>query len=391
MLVNMKCPSCGATMQFDDTRESMDCPYCGSKVANLAEQVNITQNVNVSGTVVHVQDRSNEPNLYISYNTNNQGVGLVFRIATNGVKGALVNGQTVSYHLNQGPHTIVLKIGKKNYNRNIVIPADNQPVRIYCAFNGRGQITVDQPNVSAPQTATAAGSGAVSAPQMQAPKPAGLPKSPLSILAFILSLTMYLSWAGAGLGAVDIFVLDKQKEKNHTFSYIAMGIGAFLTICLIISLAKGPKDKTTETTLPAVVETTVEETIATTTAATTVKETTAETTSEPEDTDEEVDEDEEDTEEENDGVTPELKAYLDSYEAYMDEYIEFIVEYTENPTDITLITKYAEMQLKYAEFAKAIEEYDQDEMSDADLAYYIEVTSRVNQKLLDASVTISET
>ena len=49
------------------------------------------------------------------------------------------------------------------------------------------------------------------------------------------------------------------------------------------------------------------------------------------------------------------------------------------------------MQLKYAEFAKAIEEYDQDEMSDADLAYYIEVTSRVNQKLLDASVTISET
>lgn len=389
MLVNMKCSSCGATMQFDDTKESMDCPYCGSKVANLAEQVNITQNVNVSGTVVHVQDRSNEPNLYISYNTNNQGVGLVFRIVSNGVKGALVNGQTVSYHLNQGPHTIVLKIGKKNYNRNIVIPADNQPVRIYCAFNGRGQITVDQPNVSAPQNA--AGSGAVSAPQMQAPKPAGLPKSPLSILAFILSLTMYLSWAGAGLGAVDIFVLDKQKEKNHTFSYIAMGIGAFLTICLIVSLAKGPKDKTTETTLPAVVETTIEETQATTTAATTKETTVVETITEPEETDEEVDEDEETEEAESDGVTPELKAYLDSYEAFMDEYIDFLVKYTENPDDFTLIAEYAQMQIKYADFAKAIEEYDQDEMSDADLAYYIEVTSRVSQKMLDASITISET
>ena len=287
MLVNMKCSSCGATIQFDDTKESMDCPYCGSKVANLAEQVNITQNVNVSGTVVHVQDRSNEPNLYISYNTNNQGVGLVFRIVSNGVKGALVNGQTVSYHLNQGPHTIVLKIGKKNYNRNIVIPADNQPVRIYCAFNGRGQITVDQPNVSAPQNAAA---GSVSAPQMQAPKPAGLPKSPLSILAFILSLTMYLSWAGAGLGAVDIFVLDKKKEKNHTFSYVAMGIGAFLTICLIISLAK-PKDKTSETTVPVAAETTIEETQATTTTTTAKETTAAETTSEPEETDEEADED----------------------------------------------------------------------------------------------------
>ena len=63
MLVNMKCPSCGATMQYDDSMASMDCPYCGGKVANVAEQVNITQNVNVSGTVVHVQDRSNDPNL----------------------------------------------------------------------------------------------------------------------------------------------------------------------------------------------------------------------------------------------------------------------------------------------------------------------------------------
>lgn len=391
MLVNMKCSSCGATMQFDDTKESMDCPYCGSKVANLAEQVNITQNVNVSGTVVHVQDRSNEPNLYISYNTNNQGVGLVFRIVSNGVKGALVNGQTVSYHLNQGPHTIVLKIGKKNYNRNIVIPADNQPVRIYCAFNGRGQITVDQPNVSAPQNA-AAGSGSVSAPQMQAPKSAGLPKSPLSILAFILSLTMYLSWAGAGLGAVDIFVLDKKKEKNHTFSYVAMGIGAFLTICLIISLAKGPKDKTAETTVPAVVETTIEETQATTTATTVAETKATETTSEPEETDEDYDEnDEDDGDVESGEVTPELKAFLDSYEAYMDEYIDFLIKYSESPDDITLITEYAQMQLKYAEFAKAIEEYDQEEMSDADLAYYVEVISRVNAKLIDASVTIPNT
>ena len=388
MLVNMKCSSCGATMQFDDTKESMDCPYCGSKVANLAEQVNITQNVNVSGTVVHVQDRSNEPNLYISYNTNNQGVGLVFRIVSNGVKGALVNGQTVSYHLNQGPHTIVLKIGKKNYNRNIVIPADNQPVRIYCAFNGRGQITVDQPNVSAPQNAAA---GSVSAPQMQAPKPAGLPKSPLSILAFILSLTMYLSWAGAGLGAVDIFVLDKKKEKNHTFSYVAMGIGAFLTICLIISLAK-PKDKTSETTVPVAAETTIEETQATTTTTTAKETTAAETTSEPEETDEEADEDVEDAEDdESDGVTPELKEYLDSYEAFMDEYIDFLVKYKENPSDINMITEYAELQIKYAEFAKAIEEYDEEEMSDADLAYYIEVTTRVSAKLTAASITIAET
>lgn len=382
MLVTMKCPSCGATMQFDDTKDSMECPYCGSKVANIAEQVSITQNVNVSGTVVHVQDHSNEPNLYISYNTNNPAVGFVFRIVTNGVKGALVNGQTVSYHLDQGSHTIVLKIGKKNYSRNIVIPEDNQPVRIYAAFNGRGQITVDQPNVSASQNNV---SGAASAPQVQTQKPAGLPKSPLSILAFILSLTMYLSWAGAGLGAVDIFVLDKKKEKNHTFSYVAMGIGAFLTICLIVSLAKGPKNNTAETTVPPAVETTVEETQATTTT-TTVAETTAETTSE---TDEEVEE----TDGENDSgeVTPELKEFLDSYESFIDEYIEFMILYTESPDDITLLAKYASIMAKYAEYANALEAYDTDEMSDADAAYYLEFVARINQKLIDANVALAET
>ena len=154
----MKCPSCGATMQFDDSKSVMDCPYCGGKVANVAEQVNITQNVNVSGTVVHVQDRSNDPNLFISYNTNNPAVGMVSRIVDTGVKGTYVNGQTLSYHLNQGPHTIVLKIGKKNYNRDIVIPPDNQPVRIYASFNGRAQISIDQPNVPVAQAGRRTGS-----------------------------------------------------------------------------------------------------------------------------------------------------------------------------------------------------------------------------------------
>lgn len=253
MLFNMKCPSCGATMQFDDTKDSMFCPYCGGKVSNVAEQVNINQQVNVSGTVIHVQDRSNDPNLYISYNTNNPAVGMVSRIVTTGVKGTYVNGQTQSFHLNQGPHTIVLKIGKRNYNRNIVIPPDNQPVRIYASFNGHAQISIDQPNVA---PSVGAGNGQATPIQPSTPQPVGKPKAPLSILAFVLSLTVYLSWAGAGLGAVETFVLDKEKEKNHIFSYLAMGIGAFLTFFLLVGLiGGGSKAQDTGSTSSSVVTT----------------------------------------------------------------------------------------------------------------------------------------
>ena len=98
----------------------------------------------------------------------------------------------------------------------------------------------------------------------------------------------------------------------------------------------------------------------------------------------------EDSEDESDGVTPELKAFLDSYEAYMDEYIEFMTLYKENPTDIAYITQYATMMTKAAEFANAIDEYDTEEMSEADQAYYLEVMARVNQKMIDASLDMSD-
>lgn len=391
MLVNMKCPSCGATMQFDDSMASMDCPYCGGKVANVAEQVNITQNVNVSGTVVHVQDRSNDPNLFITYNTNNPSVGMVSRIVSTGVKGTYVNGQTLSYHLSQGPQTIILKIGKKNYSRDVVIPPDNQPVRIYASFNGRAQISVDQPNIQSTPTGVSAGgqtsTAPVSAANTSVAKEPGKPKAPLSILAFILSLTFYLSWAGAGLGAVETFVLDKKKEKNHIFSYIAMGIGTFLTLCLILGLGGGSGSKKADATATTTTEVVA---VATTTEETTEATTTTTTTAATEETEAVVDEG--NTEVNDSGeVTPELKAYLDSYEEYMDSYIEFMKKMAEDPNDITVITEYANMVAKYNEFAKAIEEYDVDEMSEADRQYYIEVTTRVSTKLMEANVEIANT
>lgn len=83
----------------------------------------------------------------------------------------------------------------------------------------------------------------------------------------------------------------------------------------------------------------------------------------------------------NKGIDPDLKDFLDSYEAFMDEYVEFMKEYKENPSDLSLITEYADMMQEYAEFAEECEDYDQDEMSPADLAYYLEVTARIQNKL----------
>lgn len=82
------------------------------------------------------------------------------------------------------------------------------------------------------------------------------------------------------------------------------------------------------------------------------------------------------------GVNPDLKAFLDGYEAFIDKYIDFMQKYQANPTDLGLLMEYADMMQEYADFMEKVDDYDSDEMSAADAAYYLEVTSRCTQKML---------
>lgn len=82
------------------------------------------------------------------------------------------------------------------------------------------------------------------------------------------------------------------------------------------------------------------------------------------------------------GVDPDLKAFLDSYEEFMDEYIEFMEKYMANPTDLNLLGEYADIMAKYSDFESKINKYDSKQMSSADAAYYLEVTTRVTQKMM---------
>lgn len=85
-----------------------------------------------------------------------------------------------------------------------------------------------------------------------------------------------------------------------------------------------------------------------------------------------------------DGVDPDLRAFLDSYEEFMDEYIVFMKKYMADPGNaVSMITEYASIMEKYGEFADAIDKYDEEEMSTEDAKYYLEVTTRVTQKMME--------
>ena len=84
----------------------------------------------------------------------------------------------------------------------------------------------------------------------------------------------------------------------------------------------------------------------------------------------------------NQGVDPDLKEFLDSYEAFVDEYVVFMQQYSKNPTDLSLLARYTDIMQKYSDFAVKVEKYDTKTMSTEDAAYYIEVTSRCSRKML---------
>lgn len=86
-------------------------------------------------------------------------------------------------------------------------------------------------------------------------------------------------------------------------------------------------------------------------------------------------------------IRPEVKEALDSYEAYMDEYIAFMERYkAADATDmVAMMGDYTDMLSRYSEFAEKINALGESELTNAELAYYLEVTNRVSQKLLNAA------
>lgn len=85
----------------------------------------------------------------------------------------------------------------------------------------------------------------------------------------------------------------------------------------------------------------------------------------------------------SDGVTPEVKEFLDSYESVMNKYCDFMENY--DPNDITAMAEYLTLMQEYTDFAAKADAMDESSMTDADYKYYIDVMARVEKRLIDVS------
>ena len=71
---------------------------------------------------------------------------------------------------------------------------------------------------------------------------------------------------------------------------------------------------------------------------------------------------------------------MDSYEAYIDRYCDFMENY--DVSNISMLTEYAKLMGQYADMTEKFEQWEDSDLNDTELAYYLQVQSNINQKLL---------
>ena len=84
-----------------------------------------------------------------------------------------------------------------------------------------------------------------------------------------------------------------------------------------------------------------------------------------------------------DEIRPDIKEAIDKYESFMNQYCDFMKSY--DATDMSLLSEYSELMTEYAEMSASFDAIENEDLTTAELAYYMEVQSRVSQALLEVS------
>ena len=100
---------------------------------------------------------------------------------------------------------------------------------------------------------------------------------------------------------------------------------------------------------------------------------------------EEKPEDVQSSEELIDGMHSEIKQAMDDYETFMNSYVDFMKQFQANPTSLELMSKYAEFISNYDEAVEAMDKIGDSDLNNKELSYYLEVTTRIQQKLLEVT------
>lgn len=110
---------------------------------------------------------------------------------------------------------------------------------------------------------------------------------------------------------------------------------------------------------------------------------TGDTSDDEAETDEQTEEETEAESTDLEGIRPEFKEAMDSYESFMNEYCEFMSKLEESNYDSSLMDEYNDYVDKYADVMNSFSKIGTEEMSDEEAKYYSDVNLRMLEKERD--------
>ena len=86
------------------------------------------------------------------------------------------------------------------------------------------------------------------------------------------------------------------------------------------------------------------------------------------------------------GIRPEFKKSMESYEAFFDEYIEFMSSFKYEDAGLSALAKYTEFLTKYEKAISEMDKIDESELTEAEDKLFLETQLRINNKLAEAAI-----
>ena len=86
-----------------------------------------------------------------------------------------------------------------------------------------------------------------------------------------------------------------------------------------------------------------------------------------------------------DGMHRDFKEAMDSYEEFFDEYVAFMKKYENSDNPMSMFSDYTKFMSQYSETMQKLDEWKSKDLNTKEAAYLLDVTNRINKKLLEVA------
>ena len=86
-----------------------------------------------------------------------------------------------------------------------------------------------------------------------------------------------------------------------------------------------------------------------------------------------------------DGIHRDFKEAMDSYEEFFDEYVAFMKKYENSDNPMSMFSDYTKFMSQYSETMQKLDEWKSKDLNTKEAAYLLDVTNRINKKLLEVA------